>query len=304
MPHYNIGEIVKKRRKQLGLSQADLAGLTIDVSNLSRLERGIQVPQKEKLDTILERLGLNPNVLYSNLLTTEESDIYQKREELELLLYRKEYSMAEKLISELTSMPAFDKITNRQFIMYAKAVITTGTSSDGDTARKAILDAIKVTLPEFSAKNIKDCILTQREVRLINMLASTYSEAGEIEKAVELLYGLQESLDVTHIDNIEMSDTYSLILYNLTKCLGMLRRYEEAVEMCDHVIKLFIRHNNTRLLPHVILNKACDTYEIGDKETAKRLFLQAYYCCDAYGYYEEKDSIKKQAKDKYGLLIK
>lgn len=306
MPYYNIGEIVKKRRKQLGLSQADLAGMTIDISNLSRLERGIQIPQKEKLDVILEKLGLNSNVLYSNLLTAEESNVYSKRQELLNLLFQKKYKEAEALIGELETAYAFQKITNRQFLLYVKAVIISDGSTDKEYVRNTIIDAIKVTIADFSIKYIKDYMLSRQETILINMLAVNYHDVGDVSKAVEILNSVKTSLDATHMnfDDLEKSDILPLILYNLTKYLGEIQRYEEAIDLCDYTIKLFVRHNNVRLLPQVILNKACDTYEIGDKETSKRLFYQAYYCCDAFGYYVERDTIKDQAKKHFGLVIK
>lgn len=77
-----FGEFVRNRRKELGLSQQDLAGFTMALSTLSRIENGIQIPEKKTFYTLMKGLGME-QLSYENLLYHIEAG---KKEEIKRLL--------------------------------------------------------------------------------------------------------------------------------------------------------------------------------------------------------------------------
>lgn len=55
----SLGNIIKERRKELGISQPDLAELAqISVNTLTKLERGESNPSWDVLQKVLDVLGL------------------------------------------------------------------------------------------------------------------------------------------------------------------------------------------------------------------------------------------------------
>ncbi|WP_054948857.1 helix-turn-helix domain-containing protein [Numidum massiliense] len=72
---HHVGELIRRKRKELGLTLQDIAGPTLSVPTISNIERGItrNVSQK-KLDYILHKLGIN---------LAELLDVEQEESELE-----------------------------------------------------------------------------------------------------------------------------------------------------------------------------------------------------------------------------
>nr|MCR5753768.1 helix-turn-helix domain-containing protein [Acetatifactor sp.] len=71
-----IGELIRKKRKELKLSQADLSFGICDISTLSRIENKHQTPTRNVLNALLERLGVSDERFYA-AVTAEEMRINQ-----------------------------------------------------------------------------------------------------------------------------------------------------------------------------------------------------------------------------------
>lgn len=66
-----IGDYIKRRRVELGMTQGQLAKGICTVATLSRLEAGIQTPRRNRISALLQRLGL-PDSRYFAINTQEE----------------------------------------------------------------------------------------------------------------------------------------------------------------------------------------------------------------------------------------
>ena len=71
MKELRIGEVIKRRRKALGLSQLELCEGICEVTTLSRIENGRQAPSYNRVKAILHRLDL-PDDRYTALLDEDE----------------------------------------------------------------------------------------------------------------------------------------------------------------------------------------------------------------------------------------
>lgn len=76
-----IGEILRKRRKELGLRLEDLADDFISPSTISNIERGITYVNEEKIHYVAKKLGVNLNQIHE-LLAKEK----QEENQMELKL--------------------------------------------------------------------------------------------------------------------------------------------------------------------------------------------------------------------------
>jgi len=80
--YFDAGKIIARLRKQRGISQEKLAGLS-DRSNLSRIERGQQGISRVLLEFYLDRLGYSLERFTPFLLSDDEASIYALRDEIE-----------------------------------------------------------------------------------------------------------------------------------------------------------------------------------------------------------------------------
>ncbi|MRG28912.1 helix-turn-helix domain-containing protein, partial [Laceyella tengchongensis] len=76
-----IGELLRKRRKELGLRLEDLADDFISPSTISNIERGITYVNEEKVRYIADKLGVNLEQIHE--LWAKEK---QEEEQMELKL--------------------------------------------------------------------------------------------------------------------------------------------------------------------------------------------------------------------------
>ena len=69
-----LGEAIKKRRLELGLTQEQLCEGICEPITISRLENGKQTPSRNRINALLERLDM-PADRYYALLSKNELDI-------------------------------------------------------------------------------------------------------------------------------------------------------------------------------------------------------------------------------------
>ena len=74
MQNYKLGEYIRQRRLDLGLTQEQVCAGICESVTLSRVENGKQTPSRNRINAILQRLGL-PDDRYYALVTPEELEI-------------------------------------------------------------------------------------------------------------------------------------------------------------------------------------------------------------------------------------
>lgn len=81
MQNYKLGEYIRQRRLDLGLTQEQVCAGICESVTLSRFENGKQTPSRNRINAILQRLGL-PDDRYYALVTPEELEIEALKKEI------------------------------------------------------------------------------------------------------------------------------------------------------------------------------------------------------------------------------
>ena len=119
MAVYNIGNLIKLRREELGLTQEELSDGICSVPTLSRIENGVNPPTRSHAQALLQRLGYSD---VESFITTGETEF-----EIARLQYKCRFANIDKdrigAIGFLDQLSAFQDAfspTDRQFydIMY------------------------------------------------------------------------------------------------------------------------------------------------------------------------------------------
>lgn len=303
MPYYLVGDLVKKLRIQRGMTQEELSNGILSKTNLSRLESGVQIPHKEKLDAILQRLGVDSQETCSYYLNEKDYEMSKKCDHLMNLISNKKYLDANIIINELSLLSDFSEGIKAQFLLFCKASIMVNFDKNNYEVKKLVLEALEITIPYYSERYISSYFLTDQEVRLINLLSIIYYNENNMNKAIEVLEKLKEALDSSRIDESQKSKLYPFILYNLSKYYGLNKKYLESIKICDYAKNICVSTNNLRLLPSIIYNKAYCLYELGYKEECKNLIYQVYYTFDIMEEYDKKNVAKNYAKENLGIVF-
>ena len=274
MKAYNIGLFIKKKREEQHIRQEDLCRGICDKSTLSRIERGKQEPSSGILGVLLQRLGINEDQL-AVLLGLKDFEISDLQKEIVALNSQKEYEKAAEKIRRLEQLvEPTDKIT-QQFILRCKALAYF--PEDYPASRDLLFQALSLTLPDFDFDHISDYLLGIEEIKILNQLANSYSEAGDRRFAIHIYRQLFED-SRKHLLNSEAKvSLFTMLSYNYSRLLGLERRYEEEIEIATLGQQACIRYNKCQYLGGLLLNIACALHELGKNDESKSKLIDAYY---------------------------
>lgn len=274
MKAYNIGLFIKKKREEQHIRQEDLCRGICDKSTLSRIERGKQEPSSGILGVLLQRLGINEDQL-AVLLGPKDFEISDLQKEIVVLNSQREYEKAAEKIRRLEQLvEPTDKIT-QQFILRCKALAYF--PEDYPASRDLLLQALSLTLPDFDIDHISDYLLGIEEVKILNQIANSYSEAGDRRFAIHIYRQLFEDPKKQLLNTEAKVSLFIMLSYNYSRLLGLERRYEECIEVAKLGQQKCIIYNKCQLLGGLLLNIAYAKHGLGLEDECKATLIDAYY---------------------------
>lgn len=301
-----LGEAIKKRRLELGLTQEQLCEGICEPITISRLENGKQTPSRNRINALLERLDM-PADRYFALLSKNELDIdalqreiisynvrFQKASSDEKTKIREMVLSAHK---KLESIIDDDDTLSRQFILRSKAIIGT---EDGeysfDEQVSMLTEAIRMTVPQFDIDNIGQGLYTTDEIKIINHLAGAYSKAGKSMDAIGIWNQLHKYIR-KHFTNIPLSRAHlNMVLINYARELDLIGCYKEAIEIAAEGQRICLDYGHYLSLPSLLAIQAECNHFLGNDERSKDLYYQAFYLMKVIGHETNLQVLREMAK--------
>lgn len=307
MKAYNIGDCIRQLREEQNVNQEDLCRGLCSKSTLSRIERGCHVPSIGTVALLLQRLGVNEDSL-SFLLGTTELEISNLHKEIEALNAQKKYDEALQKIGQMEQLTDPKDRVMQQFLLRSKALagyLQDGQRVDYDnlTKREMLLRAIELTHPHFSLDNIGKCLLGIDEIKTINQIAITYSEAGDRRYAIHIYRQLFEYPRSRFYNTEAEVSVLTMLAYNYSRLLGQERRYEECIEYAQMGYEACIRYNKCYELGGLLINMACALHALGQDEESKERAKSAYHAYHLMRRFSEADNVKNFIRETFGLEI-
>lgn len=296
----NIGEIIKVYRIERGISQEELAYGICSTSNLSRIESGEQNPTRATYEAIMQRMGLDSSI-YPSFLNEEEVEIQNLKHDINEHISWGMFEKAEEIVNKLESKPRLGK-THKTFVLFVRAIIARNTGATPEEVLDSMKEVVNSSIKNFKANKILNCLLTKNEISMLNNLAISYYKAGQEDEAIEVAYAAKEYIEKKVVDHEGIAGMYLIILYNLSKWIGLKGKHHEVIELCDMAIKRCKRYGKHTSLAGLLLNKGCALTMLNQREEAKKLLEEAYYSFRAVGEMAGCESVKKFA-DKHDISI-
>ena len=307
MKAYNIGDCIRQLREEQNVNQEDLCHGLCNKSTLSRIERGCHVPSIGTVALLLQRLGVNEGSL-SFLLGTTEMEISNLHKEIEALNAQKKYDEALQKIGQMEQLTDPKDRVMQQFLLRSKALagyLQGGQRVDYDnlTKREMLLRAIELTHPHFSLDNIGKCLLGIDEIKTINQIAITYSDAGDRRYAIHIYRQLFEYPRSRFYNTEAEVSVVTMLAYNYSTLLGRERRYEECIEYAQMGYEACIKYNKARMLGGLLLNWGYALQKLGQEEESKSKIKDSYHAYRLMQRFPEAENVKKYAKETFGLEL-
>lgn len=287
MKNYFIGELIQRRRKELNLTQEQLAEGICEPVTISRLENGRQTPSMNKLRALLQRLDL-PEDKYYALLSKNEMQIADLQTEIVSANVLRDSQRGLDKIRELEQIADPEDTLLQQFILRSRALL--GKEVDGQIVPyslpeklEMLFQAIRLTAPNFDIEEIHNGLYSIDEAKVINQIALVYSDLGQHNQAIDIYYQLFKYIK-KHFQNILQSGgILPLVAYNYARELDLVGRYADAIEIAQLGWKACTQYGQYHTLPPTIAMIAECFHFLGEDDKSKDYYRQAYYLYKAIG---------------------
>ena len=275
MKNVFLGEYIKQRRLDLGLTQEQLCDGICEPVTLSRLENGKQTPSRKNE---LEMEALQKEIVACNA-TEKVPEGFEK-------------------LAQFEKLADPDDQIAQQFALRSRVLL--GRLDGRYTPLEQIdllMQAIQLTVPRFDLESIESFLYTRDEITIINQIGLAYSDAGQNKKAAEIYYQLLKYVRKHFKETITSIGVLPLVLYNYARVLDLCGRYEEGAALAKEGREACIQYGHYQVLPRCLEIEAECRHFMGDDEISKELYYQSYYLCKVIGYQIGLEVVKKEAKE-------
>lgn len=284
-----VGELIRKRRKELHLTQEELSNGICEASTLSRIENKRQTPTRNVLNALLARLGLSDERFYA-AVTSEELKINKLF--IEITNYNVEYEKTSKEEREVVKLKLLkkhaelqkimdeDDNVSKQFLIRSQVIISDWSIED---KIKKLIEAMRLTKPNFELEEVKSGIFTFDEIKIIHLIAVSYAEGNNSEMAIEIWRKLLHNIEHRFEEISPARAQKDLILFGLARELLIIKNYECAWKYAEEGRELAVHCTIYQHLPGFIIILGECEYQFGNLNKSEYLFKQAYYLCESIG---------------------
>jgi len=301
----NSASIIKTMRKEMGLSQEEMAEqLFISVRQLARMESGEVGMDVWQFITTLELLGAPSEDFWLLYLDSGEYASYRDYRRLRRRLNYDNLSgaKAKDIIADMENSPLIKQPAVKQYVSHAKTYGDTDMPITEKMDR--LLEAMYMSKPHFDEDKISEYRMTYNEISIALCIAECYEALGEYDRAISMLQSMISSRERAKVSEEDNELIFSSIYFVLACILRSAGRYKDAVRACDKAIEICREYNNHRNIPAMLFCMADCYYMLGEEELIyKTLLVRGYYTAYAIGRNDIAKAIKTDALNNYGLVV-
>lgn len=274
MGYYRAGDIIKKTREALGMTQEELSDGICAVENLSRMENNHTKIKLETYRRLMQKMERIPEKVYAvgigaNMEVLEENYL------LERYYAKHEYQTAMKYAEQLEEKIGKDVI-NQQYLRRMKALCRYRLRQmDAPTLVEELEGALSLTLKDYENALKKQMPLTDQERQLCMNIAYMVYEKGEVQRSFLLLELVKEYVDHLPMERVRVQ----VVVYGIYGwILLMEKQYEKAREYLEQALKFALERNDGVLVFTYLENLFWidRAYGCSEEHKIKRV-VQLYY---------------------------
>lgn len=250
-----LGELIKHKRKELGLTQKELSDGICTQALISRIEKGDIVPKKAILDKLGKRLNLEKNEL--NQVTTKtkyNDDVAQIKRTIRRYLAKRDYETIELLLSNNQFIiQRIDNENDEAFFSWIKASLQDKLYNKKDLALK--------TLNNISLNELDDELV----IEILNAIGVIYYKSENFNKALNVFRNAVNIIE-EHINY----KVQAKVMLNYVLTLEEKNQEKEALETTMRAIDSIVKEDSMFLLGDLYHTKGYLLRKLGHLEEAKK----------------------------------
>ena len=303
MQNLLLGEYIKQRRLDLGITQEQLCAGICEPMTLSRLENGRQTPHRNRINAILQRLGL-PDDRYFALLSKRELEMEALKKEV--VACNANHLVAEGFdaLKKLRRIADPEDPLAQQFILRSEVLLG---RLDGryspQRQLELLMQAIRLTVPRFRLDTIEQFLYSTDEAKIINQIGIAYSDAGQNETAASLYDQLLRYVRTHFQESVTSVNILPMIFFNYARVLDLCGRYAEGAALAVEGRKSCLKYGHYQYLPDCLAIEAECNHFLGNDKKSADLYRKCYYLCQVIEYPAGLQFVTKEAKEYLGITF-
>lgn len=249
MDNIAVAQKIRHRRKQLSLTQKDLANGICTQAQISNIEKGELSPSGLILYKISEKLQVDMNFFFNMEPPGESEEAISVKNLMRKYVRQRDYQSLYYITSNESDNPVFQTKENQQFLHWHQSICKYYLKKSSFKQTIKDLD-FSLKLTQIDLENY-----SEREIEILNSKAIIYTEEKEYDEAIKTYKKCLDYIDLLPLlsdRNIKIR-----ILYGLSKCLTDMKKFEESISYCKLGEKLCIENETLYLLGELI-------YQIGN----------------------------------------
>lgn len=255
---YCLNQVIRDRRKLLGISQEALAEGICEPRTLSRIEtHGGSVHRKNR-KLLLQRVNMSGE-RYDYEVISDRYEAYLLRSDVDRAVTENDLTKSTALLSNLRRFIP-DSQTNIQYILKTELEILASLPNEHH-------EKLSLTEQELQWKNILNltlpldmqsiltcptCVLSINETLTLIALAFCYKRQGYLEKSLDLLTYIDNCFKSIGTNSLYYEGLYTRVIASIASVTGDLKQYDESDVYALTCIKLSLENRNARQIAHCL----------------------------------------------------
>ena len=304
---YYFGEMLKRYRESLGMTQEKLCDGICSCQTLSLIENGRQKLGIAACQQMMERMGKEVSRVYA-LEPISDSRTKKDIQDYEKAMEKCDYETADKILGKMEQVLG-DAMAGRQYILGGKAFISRKLQRiTGEEERALLWEAMALSVPDPMRKNISRYPWLSHELLLLYGIANSYFEEGKCQETVIMLEDIQKSLESGYRISEQGQIFELMIIECLMNAYQKLGEHKKAFEYAEQGIAVSSQEKSSERLVQFLEGKAqCmgrllehGKEEGFTKEGYKEAIQQAVIIASALGKKKQKKRMEKRYKELFG----
>ena len=246
MQSYPMGEVIKTRRKMMGMTKEQLSDTTCDLKSITRCEKERVKTQKYTVRGLFPKVGLGIENICGQVITNDAEvlDLYNK-----MICYANTGNLEkwEEELNKLGQTLRMDIPENKQVVEISNSMIKwVKRMISNEELEINIANSLEHTISLEKIINNERRYITQKELFGLYKIAITKQE-NERRNYLNILKKIFEEYD-QGIGITPYISEYEFIMTEISSCLGNISEYDESNKLSTRVIKECLIHRRLGVL--------------------------------------------------------
>ena len=282
MANYKAGDVIRLTRNAVGLTQEELSDGICSVETLSRIENNRHKIKRDIYRRLMERLERG---IHDNCAVCMGND-----------LSKREYDISKQYLAHICEKIS-DSVVDRQYLKRVRALVDYELGEiSAQVFIKQLQEAMEMTIPAYESYLWGDqrgriYPYREQEILILMGMGIAYYDVGELDKDIIIYETIIRSLDAGYMDEKNAAELKLINLANLSRPLGKLGRYEEALAKAEEGLNMAISRGYAHGLVELMMQTAGNRLKLAKRKeaderekelmNAKKMMRRAYYIAPA-----------------------